>query len=126
MTMVGLLGLSASGAGRAHIAALVAIAAALLVVVLIIGMPLPMTLKATGYGIMTHNRDRPQMVEQLRVILNGALNQEWQELMDNRQSGVMAGVYYLSGQVEDSLMASAPPPQVKGERQEPLLLRLPP
>jgi hypothetical protein len=37
-----------------------------------------------------------------------ALNQEWQELMENRQSGAMAGVYYLSGQVEDSLLASAP------------------
>ncbi|MNI95401.1 hypothetical protein D3C73_1536650 [compost metagenome] len=72
------------------------------------------------------------MVEQLRVILNVALNQEWQELMENRQSGAMAGVYYLSGQVEDSLLASAPRPvdqAVQPEqpaRQEPLLIRLPP
>ena len=73
---------------------------------------------ATGYGIITHDREQPQMVEQLRVILNVALNQEWQELMENRQSGAMAGVYYLSGQVEDSLLGS--------RSQEPLLIRLPP
>ncbi|NSX20075.1 hypothetical protein HTV13_09540 [Pseudomonas putida] len=87
---------------------------------------------AAGYGMITHDRDHPEMVEQLRVILNVALNQEWQELMENRQSGAMAGVYYLSGQVEDSLLASAPrpvDPAVQPEqpaRQEPLLIRLPP
>lgn len=64
---------------------------------------------ATGYGIITHDREQPQMVEQLRVILNVALNQEWQELMENRQSGAMAGVYYLSGQVEDSLLGYRSP-----------------
>ena len=63
----------------------------------------------TGYGLITHDREQPQMVEQLRVILNVALNQEWQELMENRQSGAMAGVYYLSGQVEDSLQGYRAP-----------------
>ncbi|MDF0733604.1 hypothetical protein P0Y43_23225 [Pseudomonas entomophila] len=57
-----------------------------------------------GFGMMTHDREHPQMVEQLRVILNVALNEEWRELMENRQSGAMAGVYYLSGQVEDGLL----------------------
>jgi len=89
------------------------------------------SIAAAGYGMMTHDREQPQMVEQLRVILNVALNQEWQELMENRQSGAMAGVYYLSGQVEDSLLASAPRPveqpvqQVK-QQQAPLIIRLPP
>ncbi|MDH0302141.1 MULTISPECIES: hypothetical protein [unclassified Pseudomonas] len=63
----------------------------------------------TGYGMITHDREQPQMVEQLRVILNVALNQEWQELMENRQSGAMSGVYYLSGQVEDSLLGYRAP-----------------
>ncbi len=88
------------------------------------------SIAAAGYGMMTHDREQPQMVEQLRVILNVALNQEWQELMENRQSGAMAGVYYLSGQVEDSLLASMPRPaeqpaeqQVK-QQQEPLIIRL--
>jgi len=90
------------------------------------------SIAATGYGMMTHNRDQPQMVEQLRVILNVALNQEWQELMENRQSGALAGVYYLSGQVEDSLLATAPQPAMQQQTQqqapapqEPLLIRLP-
>lgn len=91
------------------------------------------SIAATGYGIMTHNRDQPEMVEQLRVILNVALNQEWQELMENRQSGALAGVYYLSGQVEDSLLATAPQPSMEPQaqqrqapaQQEPLLIRLP-
>ncbi|MFJ3073458.1 hypothetical protein [Pseudomonas sp. NPDC087029] len=83
---------------------------------------------AAGYGMITHDRDHPEMVEQLRVILNVALNQEWQELMENRQSGAMAGVYYLSGQVEDSLLASAPraqEPEEVPQAQQPLLIRLP-
>ncbi len=86
------------------------------------------SIAAAGYGMMTHDRDHPQMVEQLRVILNVALNQEWQELMENRQSGAMAGVYYLSGQVEDSLLASAPRPveQQVEQQQAPLIIRLPP
>jgi len=91
------------------------------------------SIAATGYGIMTHNRDQPEMVEQLRVILNVALNQEWQELMENRQSGALAEVYYLSGQVEDSLLATAPQPSIEQQAQqrqaptpqEPLLIRLP-
>ncbi|WP_256671370.1 hypothetical protein [Pseudomonas sp. EMN2] len=76
----------------------------------------------TGYGMLSHDREQPQMIEQLRVILNVALNEEWQELMENRQSGAMAGVYYLSGQVEDSLLANRVPLQ----EQAPLLIRLPP
>ncbi|MBH3427440.1 hypothetical protein [Pseudomonas alkylphenolica] len=61
---------------------------------------------ATGYGIMSHNQEQPAMIEQLRVILNVALNQEWRELMENRKTGTMAGVYYLSGEVEESLLGA--------------------
>jgi len=59
---------------------------------------------ATGYGILAHNQEQPAMVEQLRVILNVALNEEWRELMENRKTGAMAGVYYLSGEVESGLL----------------------
>ncbi|MNR43118.1 hypothetical protein D3C85_1617100 [compost metagenome] len=58
---------------------------------------------------MTHNREQPAMIEQLRVILNVALNEEWRELMENRKTGAMAGVYYLSGEIEDSLLAAEGP-----------------
>ncbi|MNO86028.1 hypothetical protein D3C76_774170 [compost metagenome] len=61
---------------------------------------------AAGYGIVSHNQEQPAMIEQLRVILNVALNEEWRELMDNRKSGVMAGVYYLSGEIEEGLLGA--------------------
>ncbi|SDQ55559.1 hypothetical protein SAMN05216487_2489 [Pseudomonas sp. UC 17F4] len=67
------------------------------------------SLAATGIGVMTHNREQPAMIEQLRVILNVALNEEWRELMENRKTGAMAGVYYLSGEIEDSLLAAEGP-----------------
>ncbi len=59
---------------------------------------------SAGIGAMMHESDRPEMVEQLRVILNSALNEEWQNLMENRSTGVMAGVWSVSGQVEGSLV----------------------
>ena len=74
-----------------------------------------------GFGMMTHDREHAGMVEQLRVILNVALNEEWRELMDNRQRGVMAGVYYLSGQIEDGLRPTA----FQARKPEPLLIRIP-
>jgi len=58
---------------------------------------------SAGIGAMLHESDRPEMVEQLRVILNAALNEEWQNLMENHGTGVMAGVWSLSGQIEGSL-----------------------
>ncbi|TDF84796.1 hypothetical protein [Pseudomonas sp. H9] len=61
---------------------------------------------ATGYGVITHNQEQPQMIEQLRVILNVALNEEWRELMENRKTGAMAGVYYLSGEIEENLLGA--------------------
>ena len=58
---------------------------------------------SAGIGAMMHESDRPEMVEQLRVILNVALNEEWQNLMENHATGVMAGVWSMAGQVEGSL-----------------------
>ncbi|MHA6194790.1 hypothetical protein ACX3YG_10510 [Pseudomonas wadenswilerensis] len=63
------------------------------------------SLASAGIGAMMHESDRPEMVEQLRVILNAALNEEWQNLMENHATGVMAGVWSLSGQIEGSLAA---------------------
>lgn len=77
---------------------------------------------AAGYNMISHDREHSQMVEQLRVILNVALNEEWQGLMENRQSGAMSGVYYLSGQVEDSLLRGPVP---TAGRQEPRVIRIP-
>ncbi|MGH8379460.1 hypothetical protein [Pseudomonas sp.] len=61
---------------------------------------------AAGYGAVTHSQEQPAMTEQLRVILNVALNEEWRELTENRKTGAMAGVYYLSGEIEESLLGA--------------------
>lgn len=58
---------------------------------------------SAGIGAMMHESDRPEMVEQLRVILNVALNEEWQSLMENHGTGVMAGVWSMAGQIEGRL-----------------------
>ena len=62
---------------------------------------------SAGIGAMMHESERPAMVDQLRVILNVALNEEWQALMQNPSIGVMAGVNYLSEQIEGSLVLSS-------------------
>ena len=62
---------------------------------------------SAGIGAMMHESDRPEMVEQLRVILNVALNEEWQNLMENHGSGVMAGVWSMAGQIEGNLRGGA-------------------
>ncbi|HCN46945.1 MAG TPA: hypothetical protein DIT18_15885, partial [Pseudomonas sp.] len=65
------------------------------------------SLASAGIGAMMHESDRPEMVDQLRVILNVALNEEWQNLMENHGTGVMAGVWSLSGQIEGNLAGKA-------------------
>ncbi|MDD0977160.1 hypothetical protein [Pseudomonas fontis] len=71
---------------------------------------LAISLASAGIGAMMHESERPEMVEQLRVILNVALNEEWQSLMENPLTGVMAGAYYLDSQVEESLVSGVLPP----------------
>ena len=68
------------------------------------------SLVVTGVGALMHDSERPEMVEQLRVILNVALDEEWATLLENRASGVMAGVYYLAEQIESSVRATDAPP----------------
>ncbi|WP_409277010.1 hypothetical protein [Pseudomonas defluvii] len=68
------------------------------------------SLVVTGVGALMHDSERPEMVEQLRVILNVALDEEWAILLENRASGVMAGVYYLAEQIESSVRATDAPP----------------
>ncbi|WP_256680003.1 hypothetical protein [Pseudomonas sp. Marseille-P9899] len=62
---------------------------------------------SAGIGAMMHESERPEMVEQLRVILNVALNEEWQSLMENHASGVMAGVWSMAGEIEGRLGAQS-------------------
>ena len=68
------------------------------------------SLAVSGFGALAHESERSEMVEQLRVILNVALDDERRSLMDNPTTGVMAGVYHLSGHIEGSLVKTFTPP----------------
>ncbi len=61
------------------------------------------SLAAAGFGAIAHENDRPEMEAQLRENLNAAVDDMWFSLMEDRTTGVMAGVYHISGQIEGSL-----------------------
>jgi hypothetical protein len=56
-----------------------------------------------GFGAITHQNERASMEEQMRHSLYSALNEKKRSLIDNPEFGVMAGVYYVAGQIEGSL-----------------------
>ena len=64
---------------------------------------LVLSVGVAGFGMLMHEAERPEMTLQVRQTLNAAFDEEWLNLMRNRESGVQAGVYYLSTQVEASL-----------------------
>jgi len=55
---------------------------------------------SAAYGVIAHEYDKPEMEGQLRTVLYQAFEEDWQALLDNRDAGVLAGVYYLSGEIE--------------------------
>lgn len=59
-----------------------------------------LSLGSAGFTALSRDRERPQLEAQLRKDLNDAFDQQWLALMGNSQSGVLAGVHYLSLQVE--------------------------
>ncbi|WP_397452911.1 hypothetical protein [Pseudomonas sp. NA-150] len=60
-----------------------------------------------GFGAIAHERDRPEMEALLRQNLQGALDAEWRALMENPNTGVLAGVNHLSGNIEGELGKTA-------------------
>ncbi|WP_242443144.1 hypothetical protein [Pseudomonas sp. LFM046] len=62
-----------------------------------------LSLGVTGLAAMIQENERPGREAQLRKNLNDAFDEEWLELMRNPETGVMAGVLHVSGQVEGSL-----------------------
>lgn len=63
-----------------------------------------------GVRAIVHEGERPEMEAQLRQNLNVAFDNAWRGLVEDRSTGVMAGVYYLSGEIEGSLAPSLQPP----------------
>ncbi|MGH8353214.1 MAG: hypothetical protein ACRERY_06730 [Pseudomonas sp.] len=56
-----------------------------------------------AFRAIARESERPEMEAHLRKNLNAALDDEWLSLMESPATGVMAGVYYISGQIEGSL-----------------------
>ncbi|MCY1398223.1 hypothetical protein D3C76_566030 [compost metagenome] len=67
------------------------------------------SLAATGIGVVMHRNEHPEMVDQLRVILNAALDKEWRSQMEDPTIGVNAGVLYMAGKIETNLSKVATP-----------------
>ncbi len=57
-----------------------------------------------GVRAVVHEHERPEMESQLRQNLNVAFDTAWLDLMKNPHTGVMAGVYAMSGQIEGNLV----------------------
>ena len=60
------------------------------------------SLGATGFGVVAHEKERPELEKQVRESLNAALDGLWHILTEDPATGVMAGVHYLSAEVEAS------------------------
>ena len=61
------------------------------------------SLGATGFGMIAHENARPEMEKDLRENLDAALDDQWQNLMEDPDTGVMAEVNYISAQIEGGL-----------------------
>ncbi|GAB3372579.1 hypothetical protein [Azotobacter armeniacus] len=80
------------------------------------------SLGAAGFTSIVREKERPEMEAQLRKSLNAAFDEEWLDLMRNPDTGVLAGVYYISGQIERSLANTVTrPAQFEAEPQDVLL-----
>lgn len=65
-----------------------------------------LSLGVAGFSAIASENERPAMEAQLRKNLNAAFDEKWLDLLRNPDSGVLAGVYYLSGQIEAGLANS--------------------
>jgi hypothetical protein len=69
---------------------------------------------AAGVRAVAHESERPGIEEQVRKSLSTAFDSAWRNLLVNPTSGVMAGVYYLSGKIEGSLAKTTELPVIPG------------
>ena len=76
---------------------------------------------ATTYGVVAHQFDKPEMETRLKAALDQAFEEDWQALLNNRNAGVLAGVYYLSGEIEANRLKVVTRP-LKIELPEPVIL----
>lgn len=76
------------------------------------------SLGVAGFNAIVRENERPEMEARLRKNLSAAFDEEWLDLMHNPDTGVLAGVNYISGQIEGSIGNTVTPPvQVEPEPQ---------
>ncbi len=68
------------------------------------------SLGVEGFTAIARESERPEVEAQLRQNLSADFDEEWLDLMHNPDTGVLAGVYHLSGQIEGSLANSVMQP----------------
>ncbi|MGE7955358.1 hypothetical protein ACQKQA_01960 [Pseudomonas sp. NPDC089530] len=61
------------------------------------------SLGAAGFRAIAHESDRAETEAQMRQSLGKAFDLAWLKLLNNTGNGVMAGTYYLAGQIEGEL-----------------------
>jgi hypothetical protein len=61
------------------------------------------SLSVSLFTVLSRENQRPENEAQLRKSLNAAFDDEWLKLMRSADRGVLAGVYHLSGQIENGL-----------------------
>ncbi|MND97834.1 hypothetical protein D3C80_901650 [compost metagenome] len=71
---------------------------------------LVISLGTAAFTAMLRENERPKMEAQLRNNLHAAFDEEWLDLVHNPKTGVMAGVYALSEQIEGSLASTVMQP----------------
>ncbi|MFI8748265.1 hypothetical protein ACIGKL_24380 [Pseudomonas sp. NPDC077186] len=64
---------------------------------------LAVSIGASVFRAMVHERERPATEMQLRRHLNDAFDEQWLALVRDPERGVMAGIQHLSGQIEAGL-----------------------
>ena len=68
------------------------------------------SLGVAGVRAIIQANDRPDSEALIRSSLGGSFDKNWQKLLHNPSTGVMAGTLYLAGQVESHLASSVEPP----------------
>jgi hypothetical protein len=61
------------------------------------------SLGATVFGLIWHEAGRKEIEVELRETLTDSVADMWKSLMDNPDTGVAAGIYHLSDQIENRL-----------------------
>ncbi|NUT78687.1 hypothetical protein HNO86_26970 [Pseudomonas sp. C1C7] len=68
------------------------------------------TVGVAGIRALIQASDRPDSEALIRSSLGNTFDKAWAKLLQNPQSGVMAGTLYMAGQIEGNLAKTAQPP----------------